>query len=165
MKHVSSILFALTICIGCAQELSSQNMAEDTADRMLPKTYVGPTADSVADESNWAHQGTVTVDGPTQIGQISELTGFDTQLEAGMQVSLLGFSSGWTSMHIFGAEPNAEAWTEVVTLSLSQPLDPNVESDNVTFDVPFSGHYLLMLEPVMESEVDFLLRLECRDGC
>ena len=165
MKHVNLILFVLVTGLGCAQQLSSDNMAQDNTDRLLPKTYVAPTADSVADESNWAHLGTLTVDGPTQLGQITQLTGFDTQLEAGMQVSLLGFSSGWTSMHIFGAEPNAATWTEVVTLSLSQPLDPNVESDTVTFDVPFSGHYLLMLEPVMETEVDFLLRLECRDGC
>ena len=165
MKQLISMMAALAMCLGCAEQLSSQQIETNGSARMIPKTYVAPTADAVADESNWAHLGTLELDGPTQLGRISELTGFDTQLEIGMQVSLLGFSSGWTSMHIFGAEPNAATWTEVVTLSLSQPLDSNVESDTVTFDVPFSGHYLLMLEPVMESEVDFLLRLECQEGC
>ncbi|MGB0646618.1 MAG: hypothetical protein ACPGQS_05540 [Bradymonadia bacterium] len=165
MKNFNVITVSLLLFVGCAQPLSSDGTTPFNGQRLLPKSYEAPTGESITNESTWSHAGALFVDGSTKLGELSSLTGFDTQLDEGMRVELLGFSSGWTSMHIFGAEPDSGVWTEVVTLSLSEPLDPQVEAGELAFDVPFSGHYLLMLEPVLEEEVEYLLRLECREGC
>ena len=165
MKKFSVAIVILLLCIGCAQPLSPDGSNQSREQRLLPKSYEAPTGESIANESSWAHAGELLVDGSTKLGTLSSLTGFDTQLDEGMRVELLGFSSGWTSMHIFGAEPDSGVWTEVITLSLSEPLDPQVEAGEIAFDAPFSGHYLLMLEPVLEEDVEYLLRLECREGC
>ena len=164
MKTLITLLIAISAVLGCADPLTLDESVH-IQQRVLPKSYEAPTPESILDESSWNYEGSIEVDGETKLGLTNGLIAFDTQLSAGSELNLMSFSSGWTSLHIFGAEPSSSTWTQIESLGLSEPLDPEVEGSTVRFIAPFGGHYLLMIEPVMEEEADYLLRLECADGC
>ena len=165
MKYFALAICALLITLGCADPLTLDDPTVQHANRVLPKSYEAPTPESVMDQSSWMYAGVVELGGETQLGSVTQLTAFDAQLSAGADVTLMGWSSGWTSLHVFGATPDQGSWTQIQSMGLSKPLDPNVEGGELTFSVPFTGHYLLMLEPVVDEEVEFLLRLDCVDRC
>lgn len=164
MKTLIIKVIAACAVFGCADSLTLDESVHPHQ-RALPKSYEAPSPDSIMDESSWSYEGTIEVDGETKLGLTNQLIAFDAQLAAGSELNLMSFSSSWTSLHIFAAEPEAATWTQIESLGLSQPLDPDVEGGSVGFVAPFGGHYLLMIEPVMEEEADYLLRLECVTGC
>ncbi len=164
MKTLTIILLTACAILGCADPLTLDESMQPHQ-RTLPKSYEAPSPDSILDESSWNYEGTIEIDGETKLGLTNQLIAFDAQLSAGSELNLMSFSSSWTSLHIFGAEPDAATWTQIESLGLSQPLDPDVEGGSVGFVAPFSGHYLLMIEPVIDEEADYLLRLECVAGC
>ena len=164
MKTLIITVIAAFAVSSCADPLTIDESMQ-AHQRTLPKSYEAPSPQSIMDESSWNYEGTIEIDGETKLGLTNQLIAFDAQLSAGSELNLMSFSSSWTSLHIFGAEPEAATWTQIESLGLSQPLDPEVEGGSVGFIAPFSGHYLLMIEPVMEAEADYLLRLECVKGC
>ena len=164
MKTLNTLLITTCVIFGCAEPLTLDESVQ-IQQRVLPKSYEAPTADSILDETSWSYEGTIEVDGETQVGLTNGLIAFDAQLSAGSELNLMSFSSGWTSLHIFGAEPDSSTWTQIESLGLSQPLDQEVEGGVVGFVAPFGGHYLVMIEPVMDEDADYLLRLECAEGC
>ena len=43
--------------------------------------------------------------------------------------------------------------------------DGEVESGGRAFEAPYTGHYLFLIGPVMAEDVQYLLRVDCEDGC
>ena len=158
-------LAALLLGFGCADVLDDPNQANGDGFRTLPKSYQAPTPETILDTEEWQHAGRLELGGDTQMGKASGLVAFDARLGAGQEVVVHNFSGGWTSVHVFGAEPNTNRWEVIESVVQSQPLDSAVEGGQVEFAVPFSGHYLFMVEPILENDVDYLVRIDCQGDC
>ena len=161
-------LFILVVVLavsGCAEVLDHSDYTNGTHARVLPKSYSAPTGDTLLNEHAWRHVGRLTAGGQTQIGVASELIGFDAAVVEGEDLILRNFSAGWTSIHIFAWNPTAQIWETIRTQVQSAPIDANLEGGQVQFRAPFTGHYLFLLDPIDDRNVDYLLRLDCVDDC
>ena len=157
--------FLLVLCAGCADVLDGAALDARDGVRTLPKSYVAPTPETVLDETEWQHAGSLELNGETQMGRANGLVAFDALLSAGQDVVLHNFSGGWTTVHIFGAERDSNRWEVVQSKAQTTPLDDAVEGGRIEFATPFEGHYLFMIEPILENEVDYLMRLDCQGDC
>ena len=162
MKFLA-IVSCLVIAAGCAEVLETPVQGINT--RAMPKSYRAPTPETVVTGSNWEHVGRLETGGKTQMGRAKGLVAFDAKLVAGQDVTLRNFSGGWSTVHIFGVRDGSESWETIVSTMQSSPIDAKVEGSHVDFAAPFTGHYLVMLEPILEAEIDYLLRLDCRADC
>ena len=164
MKIILSFVLVV-LALGCADTLEDPNQGTENGFRALPKTYVAPTPETLLDTEEWQHVGPLEIGGNTQMGTAAGLVAFDARLGAGQEVVVHNFSGGWTSVHVFGARPSTDRWETIESVAQSQPLDAQVEGGQIEFAAPFSGHYLFMLEPIIEEEVDYLMRLDCSEEC
>lgn len=156
--------FLILASAGCAN-IDDNETAYTVRDRAVPKSYDAPTAELLGSDEGWSFVGPIVIDGDTLMGRTGEFVAFDTFLAEGSELSLYAWSDGWASLNIFGARPDSEEWTEVKVSVLSSPVDPEVEAGQTIFTPPFEGHYLFLIGPVMNEEIEYLLRLNCTGDC
>jgi len=164
MKKFILMLSLSVTCCAC-DHLEATQTAFTDQERVVPKSYSPPTVTSIVDEAGWRYQGTIQPGGDTQIGHTDALIAYDAFLSAGSSLRLHGWSAGWASLHVFGHQRTSDDWVEVAQTIMSNPVDANVEMGRTDFVVPFDGQYLVLMGPVDRESFDYLLRLECIDGC
>ena len=164
---MKKILFTVVVSmgfVGCA-DLDRESGHYVADERVVPKSYTPPTVDAIAREAGWRFAGTIKPGGETRMGTANDFVAYDSFLEAGATLKLYGWSTGWASLHVFGAKAGTSDWEEVSQTIMSNPIDPDVESGQKEFTAPFEGHYLLLIGPVGNDTLDYLLRLECIGQC
>lgn len=160
-----TLLFGfLLMSAGCA-DLNDASLNPPADERTVPKSYDAPTTELLGSDEGWSFVGAIDIDGDTLMGSTSEFVAFDTFLAEGSELSLYAWSDGWASLNIFGAQPGSGQWSEVEVSVLSSPVDPEVEAGQTVFTPPFEGHYLFLIGPVMNEEIQYLLRLNCNRDC
>ena len=163
MRYMFGVLCAMTLS-ACAEVGVDLEGAEPTS-RVVPKSYSPPTVDTIAKEAGWRFEGTIQPGGQTQMGATTEFVAYDSFLEAGAQMKLYGWSSGWASLHVFGTKAGMDDWQEVTQTIMSNQVNTEVEAGQNRFSVPFDGHYLFLIGPVGGDALEYLLRLECQSDC
>ncbi len=164
MYRIILMIAALLMSFGCADLTDLERNATHTS-RAVPKSYNAPTPELLGSDEGWRFVGEIEANGSTLMGSTHEFVAFDTFLAEGSELSLYAWSDGWASLNIFGARPDSDEWTEVEVSVLSQPAKPDVETGETVFTPPFEGHYLFLIGPVMNQEIQYLLRLDCVEDC
>ena len=164
MKNL--ILIGLLFCFlpACA-EISDLDYQGVSGERRVPKSYEPLTEASIENDIGWRLVDAMNVSGHTLTGRTAEVIGFDASLEMGQFLQLHGWSDGWASLQVFGAPFEGGPWTEVHSAVLSNPVNQDVEAGAIEFAPPFEGRFVFIIGPVMNAEIEYLLRVDCVEGC